>query len=976
MKDLILSIAKKNNKNIKSMDDFYKVFPDEKSFMTKHGAEFKKAQTGDNVAKWAGKGPYDLGDPAVKFYPQNMPYLPVGLAPTTPKSNEVTFDDAPEPYGVFAPPSANTKKSKFDATAMGMAAIPVAGGLMKGFSQLKHQKEHLKQLTQQQGVTDVAARAAALPEEPVNRRYVRPEDYINTGEPFFPIHGVGTNVLTAKHGGEIHNTYAPNTLYKDLEEYQAGGFMQGLQGFMGAGGSDMLSNLAIGATGGDSAGASFGGAAADALNFIPGVGPLASMVAKPIFTAIGGAIDPYNRRKARKEGAIERNVNRMSGMQMADNTRGMFSNFMRTGGNITQNAMDGDLQVFNGGVETISTNPYLSEMIKFKGASHKDGGINMMFGNNPVEVEGNETAIKLQNGGGVENLTIFGNNRISKPLSQLMGDEKAAGLTFKTYTANLAKDQTKQNKIINKAVVATGDNDFSTPMEKLSYDTNMLMIKGADLKLKEAKRKIEDAAHLQSAINDVAEMNKVNSEKLSYGKIEKAKKGKEIPKADGGKEGLQPLDPTNIFGITLNASPTTTTSEQKFTSVPDASVPFTNIAKGEHRLDWNDIGAPAYAQSKYWANEDAYNKEWKPLVDASVNNPEILNRLITRLENYTGADFQDAQWQIKNAKTLGEKKALIQRLATDKQIGPFHHMMASEIIPPPPRKPQDEFIPPPIITTEETTTKYPYEEIPPQKQRFPWELLTSYRWRPTDTEPLDPRQLYGEMYALSNNQLEPVKAQTIKPDLDVPYDISYQDRLNEITAQTRAAEKMSGYNPAAAAMIAGQAYAPKSNILAEQFRANQAKKDEVYNRNRAIMNEFKWKNLDTLDKQYERQERAKSATKATAQAALSSIAAKYMQNKLENRTLGAYENLYNYRFDDRMKAWNWNPLQFFNTNTQASTPQMASSSGEIQIEGKTYKPTSYDSETGQPTAFKVVQSKHGSKVPYKNGGIVKAMKNF
>jgi hypothetical protein len=35
------------------------------------------------------------------------------------------------------------------------------------------------------------------------------------------------------------------------------------------------------------------------------------------------------------------------------------------------------------------------------------------------------------------------------------------------------------------------------------------------------------------------------------------------------------------------------------------------------------------------------------------------------------------------------------------------------------------------------------------------------------------------MYALSNNQLDPVQAQSYQPQLDVPFDISLQDIRNE-----------------------------------------------------------------------------------------------------------------------------------------------------------------------------------------------------
>jgi hypothetical protein len=115
-------------------------------------------------------------------------------------------------------------------------------------------------------------------------------------------------------------------------------------------------------------------------------------------------------------------------------------------------------------------------------------------------------------------------------------------------------------------------------------------------------------------------------------------------------------------------------------------------------------------------------------------------------------------------------------------------------------------------------------------------------------------------------------------------------------------------NPAAQALIAGQAYDAINKVKGEEFRANQAMQAGVYNQNRATLNDAKLKNLDIYDRQYTRQEQAKSNTKAITQAALNSISDKYAKNKLENRELGIYENLYNYRYDPSGRAINMNPL--------------------------------------------------------------------
>jgi len=183
-------------------------------------------------------------------------------------------------------------------------------------------------------------------------------------------------------------------------------------------------------------------------------------------------------------------------------------------------------------------------------------------------------------------------------------------------------------------------------------------------------------------------------------------------------------------------------------------------------------------------------------------------------------------------------------------------------------------------------------------------------FRPSDTERLDPRQLMGEMFALTDKE-EPVQAQFFQPQLGSPYSVSFADQKNDVIAQVRSAQRMAGNNPAAQAMIASQANQALNKINAEEFRMNQAMADKVYGENRATMNQAQLQNLQIADNQYTRQSQAKSNTKARLQAALNSISDKYLKNELNNKTLATYENLYNYRFDDRGRKQNWNqPAQW------------------------------------------------------------------
>jgi hypothetical protein len=264
--------------------------------------------------------------------------------------------------------------------------------------------------------------------------------------------------------------------------------------------------------------------------------------------------------------------------------------------------------------------------------------------------------------------------------------------------------------------------------------------------------------------------------------------------------------------------------------------------------------------------------------------------------------------------------------------------------------------------------------------------------RPSNAnEDLPPDQLYPEYFALATNQLEPVQAQTFQPMLDTPYDISLNDQLNAIDSQSRAAIRAAGQNPAAQAMIMSQSLEAKNKVLGEQTRINQANKMQVYDKNRALLNDAQLKNLAILDQQYVRQAQARSNTKAQTQAALSSIAAKTAQQRASNRKLGVMENMYNFRFTPSGRAINTNaPAQF---NMSGSSTGTSQSGITTDASGNTLYPI-YNPKTGKVKGYSVAQGsssgpsmdelddafqKNGGKTSKKkarNSSIVKALKNL
>ena len=532
--------------------------------------------------------------------------------------------------------------------------------------------------------------------------------------------------------------------------------------------------------------------------------------------------------------------------------------------------MGGELQTHWGGyAEPMSYNPYLpdgGETVMFRGQSHdeSDGrgntGIGITYGENPVEVERGEPAMKLKDGSSPDsNLVVFGNLKIPKSYLPFLGND-AKGKKFKTYVADLSKKENNQNKKIDNATKMLEDLEVSTPIDRMTLNSLQYTMLGANSKLKEIADKKMAAASLQNAINDTAEEMGIVADDLARGKV---KIDKEAFKdtAQGGKKLKK-----------VSALPNVPAGQQKgdvfYGDVTQAD--FEAMMARNPWYDWANFDPSSDADVRDF--QKAFNREAKKLgVD-------------TRLQ--VDGDFGE---QTVSAESLyGESKPI--------PTIPGGTLNISRLQEPPQQAPAGT----------------PAYSVTPYKRNTLVDVLGQAMpyLRPTDSESLNPMQLMGEMYALSNNQVEPVQAQTVQPQLSSPYDISLQDILNENEATYRSQQRMVGYNPAIQGQLSAQKYAANQKVLAEQFRLNQAKRDQVYGENRNLLNQFGLQKLNIFDRQYVRQAEALSKTKATTQAALNSIGDKFLRNRLENRTLATMENLYNYRYDPRFRAINMNaPFQ-------------------------------------------------------------------
>lgn len=835
-----------------------------------------------------------------------------------------------------------------------------AGKIVEGIQQLKEEKRALERAEQARDVSGLVKQAASTRPEETERRYVRPEDIQNTGEEFFPIYGVGTNVL-AKNGkmvggipGEIANTFAPNTLYDDLgyeplndsERYkqfihggkmhkaQNGNWMEGtgFENFASSGGTQATGDLITGITG-ENAGGNIGGTIGGTAGMLIG-GPAGKLIGQAAGQLIGTALDRKPQQIKKAKAATQRNIQATAMQQGMQSGQAQYSSFMEDGGMTSPYAwmshtwqpqviatfgehkvkdlltppkdaemlragghlkeytppsaramsterpnfqMGGELKTHWGGyAETMSQNPYLpdgGETIMFRGQSHdeSDGkgntGIGITYGENPVEVERGEPAMKMKDGGGApgdSSLVVFGNLKIPKAYIPFLSKD-AEGKKFKTYVADLSKKENKLNKNISKAVEELDELDVQTPFDKLRFNSLDLTINGGNAQLADIADIKTSAASLQNAINDTAEEYGLVADDLAQGRVKTAKYGKSIPKAQGGyksKYGLDPWTGDKTTGIKNSSAYTA----EEWDQIAE-QIGFDKTGKKGNKAFQEYLFADPELKSMIIDN---HQKLYKSDPTSTARN---------WFDNKLGAGWAAPGLKRKDTPTTGIE-----------QPSTFQTREFRPIIPEVKDTPKKDI----------PTTEYKRSGILDViGQVLPY-------IRPTDQEQLDPTQLMGEMYALATNQLEPVQAQTLQPQLDVPYDISLQDQLNENEASFRSQQRLMGYNPAAQAQLNAQKYQANQRVLGEQFRMNQAMKNQVYRDNRNLLNQFNLQNLAILDKQYERQAMAKSKTKATNLEALKSIGDKYMRNQLENRTLATMENLYNYRYDPRFRAVNMN----------------------------------------------------------------------
>lgn len=860
--------------------------------------------------------------------------------------------------------------------------VPIVSDALEISDQVEAQKEALGSAKQARQVSDIALQASKTTPERINRSYWRPEDEVSTGEGKGPIYGVGTRVskhggtYKAQDGGMFNSEYMPLVNPNQQKSFGQGGYLkQAAQGFTsfdagsasygggmyGAAGSSLAGMVGVNDDAGSNIGGKIGGTIGSAF------GPLGSAVGGFLGSAAGDLLDRNDRRQRLENEVTAKNTKEMAYGAIAPAIQAQYSSYARDGENVPSyrsggnmrgdyvspnpSALDtmkmgGNLKTLWGGkAETVSYNPYAGgESIQFKGNSHDyrdpstgQTGIGVAYGddakkmsmggditsNASVEVE-NEPAQEID-----DNLVVYGDMKIPEEYISEIGDERAKGKKYKNYVANvLNKDEASINRTQAK-VADLGLESDDTVFGQLERRTADVVLKGADMKLKNIAEKKSILADLQEAMNEtfddygIKANEFINKRKLVEDpmRIENAKYGARLKMGEDGVQttGSESTNPPSVNDFNKKQIPLTDMTEEELEAAnykvdpnnPNVYIrrnPETNTTEAVEMsgssLGYTPEGQAIDPKTSFagGVTQEDYDtlKENNPWFDWAKTDP---NKMVT----YKGKKVSSAILKFQKEFNKRAKEAGIDPVKVD---GIFGQETRDAVFTP--AKEAEEvtnYTEEKVMLGDTDATTEPLVPAVPEGNIGPG---VNFNNSPED-QSLDKNQLLGEYYAMATNQVQPVQAQGFQPQLRVPYDISLQDMRNDVTSQSRAMQRNATLqnNPAALALAQAPTYDALNKINAEEFRQNQAMKDNVYSGNQATLNDAMLKNLGIYDQQADRQAQAAANTRTQNIDILNSISDKYSKNKLENVMNKVYANMYpTFKYDEDQRLNVVNPTQF------------------------------------------------------------------
>lgn len=607
----------------------------------------------------------------------------------------------------------------------------------------------------------------------------------------------------------------------------------------------------------------------------------------------------------------------------------------------------GDKAENGGSIQQLSDNPYSTPVVQFNGPSHQNGGIDIQYKGNQVEVEGQETGFEDQNGA----FTVLGNLNVPGTKTK-----------FKTVGKQIAKSENKAAKQFDSGITLVNKSDTNDKFGRLSFNAGAIMADGAQIKQKELAQVKEGVSALQNDMLEQANALGVDPKQLQKGKakfgIKLAQNGINVGPEDPW--WLQPV--SNVNGY---QTPVSDALQRVIPQVQNQPITGNGrlslaqrhnnpgnimyyegsnyqknlgVTKGEPRYDngrlvgyyakfptmdaglqgmsnqlfnsknYKNLTVDQAARRWVWGSENSskpgYANIPKELGNLKINSlsPEQRRKV---LDTFTiGEDSKTYNWEgVENpnppginlppVEIVGQRnpwKPLDLEPIRGVQAGPLETNISTGLINTP-----NSVTQPPSTTTTPTTTRKPYKN----NLRF--------------------GQIAPEIFTIATERADFVPPQRYEPQLYQPYQVSFQDRLNQNQSTFNAISRQIGgnQNASAVAALAAQKYQADNAVLADEFRTNQGITNDITNKNIALLNQAQLTNLQLDDQQFVRQEQARVNTRQNIRNAVQSISDKI---KAANRD----EATYNLRQQILFPQWGTNnqgDLDFMgNPNLQYGPP--------------------------------------------------------
>lgn len=565
---------------------------------------------------------------------------------------------------------------------------------------------------------------------------------------------------------------------------------------------------------------------------------------------------------------------------------------MRVKINKTPEANNG-LNITDGSMEMLS--PSFGSL---NGKSHEKGGVQFEYNGSPAEAYGGESFSIMPNG----DMSIFGKQKI-----KLNGKTT----TFNKYAQNLAEEENKANKQIKKA----DDMLQSVPQTKwgaLSTNTAKILAEGAGMK----KSLIDAERQTLSALQDTRLSLSANIEVDP----------KEIPAFKNG--GIVRFDPGGRMTLAeKNNNP------GNLKDIKGNFIKFNSYEEGMAALQKKLMNASTGKSRVYKQDFTLYDFYNKYAPSSDKNNPkQYAENIAKKLKvdpNTPISQLKDRipQW--------AEYTAQQEDVAYSKKRGSFNPTPPDQPLPINPIPVEWPTVAPPSWNMGDPSTvtekplgdssiNYNYTSATP----IPPDSPTPFVGWGTSSPPQNPQQRKPSLTEQNRfnplsilpelggvlSQPDAVPYQQYNPTLFTPYQVSYQDQINNNNATFRQLGQQVD-NPAALSILAGQNYAQNNQVMAQQFRANQEINNQVTNQNVQLLNQAELQNLQLQDIQQQRMSQAKSNTRRDRNIAANSIAAKIAQNKQENNTIRLYETMSDYRYDPKIQNY-----QYYGEGSNFSIP--------------------------------------------------------